>query len=87
MRKSKYAVELTEYERAQLRTLIGRGAGPARTLAHARILLRANRGEGGPSIGAPPGPRRRRDTQSPDVGCVRAHLAAVVPPVAATPSA
>ena len=49
MRKSKYAVELTEYERAKLRTLIGRGAGPARTLAHARILLRANRGEGGPS--------------------------------------
>ena len=48
MRKSKYAVELTEAERARLRTLIGRGEAPARLLARARILLKANRGEGGP---------------------------------------
>jgi hypothetical protein len=48
MRKTKYAVELTEEERARLRTLIGSGAAPARTLAHARILLKANQGEGGP---------------------------------------
>jgi len=49
MRKTKYAVELTEEERARLRTLVGRGVAPARTLAHARILLKANQGEGGPA--------------------------------------
>ena len=48
MRKTKYTVELTEAERAQLRTLIGRGTTPARTLTRARILLKANQGEGGP---------------------------------------
>jgi transposase len=48
MRKTKYAVMLTETERAQLRTLIGRGEAPARMLTHARILLKANQGEGGP---------------------------------------
>jgi hypothetical protein len=48
MRKSKYAVYLTEGERAQLRTLIGGGEAPARLLTHARILLKANQGEGGP---------------------------------------
>jgi hypothetical protein len=48
VRKTKYTVTLTEAERARLRTLIGRGAAPARVLAHARILLKANQGEGGP---------------------------------------
>jgi hypothetical protein len=48
MRKSKYAVYLTETERAQLRTLISSGEAPARRLTHARILLKANQGEGGP---------------------------------------
>jgi transposase-like protein len=48
MRKTKYAVELTETERAALRTLIGRGEAPARLLTRARILLKANQGEGGP---------------------------------------
>jgi hypothetical protein len=48
MRQTKYAVYLTEAERAQLRTLIGRGEAPARRLTHARILLKANQGEGGP---------------------------------------
>ena len=47
MRKSKYAVALTEGERAHLRTLIGRGEAPARLLTHARILLKADQGEGG----------------------------------------
>lgn len=47
--KTKYTVELSEGERARLRTLIGQGTAPARTLAHARILLKANRGEGGPA--------------------------------------
>jgi len=49
MRKSKYAVYLPETERAHLRTLIGCGEAPARMLTHARILLKANQGEGGPS--------------------------------------
>jgi hypothetical protein len=48
MRKTKYAVYLTEEERAQLRTLVGSGRAPARTLTRARILLKANQGEGGP---------------------------------------
>ena len=48
MRKTKYAVELTEAERAQLRTLVGSGVAPARMLTRARILLKANQGEGGP---------------------------------------
>jgi len=47
MRKTKYAVHLTEAERAQLRTLIGSGEAPARMLTRARILLKANQGEGG----------------------------------------
>ncbi len=47
MRQTKYAVYLTEAERARLRTLIGSGEGPARLLAHARILLKADQGEGG----------------------------------------
>jgi hypothetical protein len=48
MRQTKYAVELTEAERAQLRTLVGAGVAPARMLTRARILLKANQGEGGP---------------------------------------
>jgi hypothetical protein len=47
MRKTKYAVELTEPERAQLRTLVGSGIAPTRMLTRARILLKANQGEGG----------------------------------------
>jgi hypothetical protein len=48
MRKTKYAVFLTEAARARLRTLIARGGAPARMLTRARILLKANQGEGGP---------------------------------------
>jgi hypothetical protein len=46
MRKQ-YVVRLPEEERGSLLTLIGRGAGPARAQTHARILLKANRGEAG----------------------------------------
>jgi hypothetical protein len=42
-------VRLSEEERAQLQTLVGCGTAPARTLTHARILLKANQGEAGPS--------------------------------------
>ena len=47
MRQTKYAVTLTDTERAQLRTLIGCGMAPARMLTRARILLKADQGEGG----------------------------------------
>jgi hypothetical protein len=47
MRKQ-YVVRMPEEERASLQTLIGRGAAPARAQTHARILLKANRGEAGP---------------------------------------
>lgn len=47
MRKTKYAVVLSAAERARLRTLVGCGVAPARSLAHARILLKADQGEGG----------------------------------------
>ncbi len=46
--KKKYAVMLTESERTGLRQLIAAGTAPARTLTHARILLKADWGEGGP---------------------------------------
>jgi hypothetical protein len=46
MRKQ-YVVRLAEAEVASLRTLIGRGDAPARVQAHARILLKAKRGEAG----------------------------------------
>lgn len=47
MRQTKYAVALTEEARARLRTLVGSGVAPARTLTRARILLKADQGEGG----------------------------------------
>jgi transposase len=47
MRRTKYAVVLSDEQRAQLRTLVGHGVAPARRLAHARILLKADQGEGG----------------------------------------
>jgi hypothetical protein len=47
MRQTKYAVSLTEAERARLRTLTGSGVAPARILTRARMLLKADQGEGG----------------------------------------
>ncbi len=46
--RTKHSVILSEGERAHLHTLIGQGTAPARLLAHARILLKANQGEAGP---------------------------------------
>lgn len=43
-----YRVTLPEDERAHLRGLVGRGTAPARMITRARILLKANHGEGGP---------------------------------------
>jgi hypothetical protein len=44
----KYVVLLTEAERDQLKRLIAAGTAPARKLAHARVLLKADKGPGGP---------------------------------------
>jgi hypothetical protein len=44
----KYVVELVPAERERLHRLIAAGTAPARTLAHARILLKADQGPGGP---------------------------------------
>jgi hypothetical protein len=46
--KSKYAIVLSDVERARPRTRIGRGIAPARQLAPARILLKADQSEAGP---------------------------------------
>jgi hypothetical protein len=43
-----YRVVLTEAQRADLRGLVGSGVAPARMLTRARILLKADHGEGGP---------------------------------------
>lgn len=46
--KKKYVVTLTEEERRMLRAMISQGKAAARKLTHARILLKADQGEGGP---------------------------------------
>ena len=46
--QQRYVVTLTETERRQLEALIATGAAPSRKLMHARILLKADRGPGGP---------------------------------------
>ena len=45
----RYAVILTDGEREQLRGLIAAGTDSARKLTHARILLKADQGPGGPA--------------------------------------
>jgi transposase len=44
-----HVVRLLPAERAVLGDLVAAGTAPARTLAHARILLKADQGEGGPA--------------------------------------
>src|SRR5215213_5372930 len=43
-----YRVALSEEQRAELRGLVGAGTAPARMLTRARILLKADHGDGGP---------------------------------------
>lgn len=43
-----YRVVLTDAQRAELRTQLGSGSGPARQLTRARILLKADHAEAGP---------------------------------------
>jgi homeodomain-containing protein len=45
----KYRVILTEEQRAALHQLIASGTAPARSLTHARILLKADESEAGPA--------------------------------------
>jgi transposase len=45
----KYRVTLTEDERSMLTALLSTGSAPARTLTHARILLKADQALGGPA--------------------------------------
>jgi len=47
--KKKYIITLTEEERQMLREMISRGKAAARKLTHARILLKADQSQGGPS--------------------------------------
>lgn len=44
-----YIVELAATERERLNALISKGRAPAKTILKARILLKADQGEGGPS--------------------------------------
>jgi transposase len=46
--KKQYAVTLTDAERTHLKRLIAAGTEAARKLTHARILLKADQGPGGP---------------------------------------
>jgi transposase len=46
--KKRYPVTLTDTERDQLKRLIAAGTEAARKLTHARILLKADQGPGGP---------------------------------------
>ena len=45
----KYTVTLTEEERVQLETMLVKGKAAVRKLTHARVLLKADSGPGGPS--------------------------------------
>lgn len=45
----KYHVTLTDDERSMLRDLVSAGKGPARTLTHARILLKGDESGDGPA--------------------------------------
>ena len=47
--KKKYPVVLTGPQRQHLQELIGAGTAPARKLTHARVLLKADQGPGGPA--------------------------------------
>jgi hypothetical protein len=48
--KKLYRVSLSAEERAQLQELLSKGKAAARTLAHARVLLKADEGVDGPRL-------------------------------------
>ena len=47
--RQKYEVSLTADQRTPLQHLIAKGSAPARTLTHARVLLKADEAEGSPA--------------------------------------
>ena len=47
--KKKYIVTLTQEERQMLQVMLSKGKAAARKLMHARVLLKANAGPGGPA--------------------------------------
>ena len=47
--KKKYTVTLTQEERRMLQAMLSKGKAAARKLMHARILLKADAGDGGPA--------------------------------------
>ena len=49
MAAKKFIVELDDQERARLSALISKGKSPAKVILKARILLKADQAEGGPS--------------------------------------
>jgi transposase len=49
----RFLVALTSDERQRLQSLLRAGVMPARKLLHARILLKADRGPGGPGLADP----------------------------------
>ena len=50
MRTQRYKIELTPAERARLLDVISSGEGSARKMTHARVLLKADQGPGGPKL-------------------------------------
>ena len=79
MPKKQYLVALSEVERARLRALVGRGVASARTLTHARILLKADRGAGGPGWADQAAFMRARNVRQADVADVIASASAGPP--------
>jgi transposase len=67
-------VTLTREQREQLLTLISSGTAPAHSLAHARILLKADQGEEGPAW-TDPAIAEALETSVPTVERVRARFA------------
>ncbi len=64
-----YRVVLSEAQRAELRGLVGSGTAPARTLTRARILLKADHGDGGPGWSDAAIAGRWTSTRAPCCAC------------------
>lgn len=45
---SKYSVKLNQEQRKQLEEVVKKGEAPARKIMHAQVLLKSDKGEGGP---------------------------------------
>ncbi len=92
MPAKRYHVLLTAEERARLQQMLNSGTAAARTLTHARILLKANEGPGGPherdaaiavavAVSEPTVARVRRRCATEGIAAALVHR----PPCATTP--